>query len=107
MEVPRFRQYRRNRIPLPHKCADADLAVWLTSMADLKALKTAIAHTLNVLKNEREGDVAHHQLDVHFFDAATDSYRDPKSGKPACFVPSCGATPFLPQFEDYRWTRRP
>lgn len=114
MEVPRFRFYRERRIPLLHECADADLAVWLTTMADLKALKTAIAHTLNALNNEPEGGVAHHQLDVHLFDAATESYRGrlcifgqcPKPGKLQCFVPGCGASPFLQQFDGYRWSPR-
>jgi hypothetical protein len=36
MQVPRFGQYRRYRIEVPHECADLDLAVWLDDFSRLK-----------------------------------------------------------------------
>ena len=38
MQVPRFGQYRRYRIEVPHECADLDLAVWLDDFSRLKEL---------------------------------------------------------------------
>jgi hypothetical protein len=109
MEVPRFRQFRRRRIEVLHECADLDLAVWTTGLSDLKELKRAMGRGLSSVQDTPYGGVAHHQVDVHVFDAGSGEYRGrlcifgqcPKPGKRECRVPGCGAQPFLQQFEKY------
>lgn len=111
MEVPRFRQFRRHRIQVLHECADLDLAVWMTDLSGLKQLKNAMSRGLSFVQDTPYGGVAHHQVDVHIFDAESGTYRGrlcffgqcPKPGKRECLVPRCGAQPFLRQFEGYRF----
>jgi hypothetical protein len=110
-EVPRFREYRKRRIEVFHECADLDLAVWMTGFGELKTLKRAMSRALSSVQNTPFGGVAHHQVDVHLFEAGSDAYRGrlcyfgecPKPGKRECFVPKCGAQPFLRQFAQYRF----
>jgi hypothetical protein len=75
MQVPRFGQYRRYRIEVPHECADLDLAVWLDDFSRLKELKGAPAEGLRPLQDTPYGGIAHHQADLHVFDAASGLYR--------------------------------
>jgi hypothetical protein len=111
MEVPRFGQYRRYRIEVPHECADLDLAVWLDDFSRLKELKRALTEGLRPLQDTPYGGIAHHQVDLHVFDAARGLYRGrvcifgqcPNSGKRECLVPNCGEKPFLQQFDDYHF----
>jgi hypothetical protein len=110
-EVPRFRQFRRHRIEILHECADLDLAIWLTDFGKLLELKNAMARALQTTQKTPYGGVAHHQVDVHLFEAAGSQYRGrlcifgqcPKPGKLQCLVPGCGAQPFLQQFQDYHF----
>jgi hypothetical protein len=111
MEVPRFREFRRYRIEVLHECADLDLAVWTANLPGLKELKRAMSSGLSVVQDTAWGGVAHHQVDVHIFDAGSGAYRGrlcafgqcPKPRKMQCLVPGCGAQPFLQQFERYRF----
>jgi hypothetical protein len=111
MEIPRFRQFRRLRIKVFHECTDLDLAIWMNDFADLKSVKKAINRGLRLVQDTPYGGVAHHQVDVHLFDASSGDYRGrlcnfgecPKPGKRECRVPGCGADPFLRQFADYRF----
>ena len=111
MEVPRFREFRRHRIEILHECADLDLAVWTTDLSRLKALKSAMQRGISLVQDTPWGGVAHHQVDVHLFDAESGAYRGrqcifgqcPKPGKRECLVRGCGAQPFLQQFEKYRF----
>lgn len=111
MEVPRFRQLRRHRIEVLHECADLDLAVWTTGLSALKELKRAISRGLSFVQDTPYGGVAHHQVDVHVLNAQSGDYGGrlcifgecPKPGKRECFVPGCGAQPFLQQFKEYRF----
>jgi hypothetical protein len=108
-QVPCFRRYRRRRIEILHECADLDLAVWLTTLDNLKSLKNLMARALNAIQNTPSGGVAHHQVDVHVFDSEPAGYRGrlcyfgqcPKEGKMECLVPHCGEELFLRQFRDY------
>lgn len=110
-EVPRFYKYRRYRIELPHECADIDLAVWLDHFSRLRELKQAVSRGLRPLQDSPYGGIAHHQVDVHLFEAEDSEYRGrlcifgqcPKPGKRECLVPRCGEEPFLRQFRDYRF----
>src|ERR1700724_4714213 len=40
-EVPRFREYRRQRIEVWPECSDLDLALWIDSQQRLRALRRA------------------------------------------------------------------
>ena len=112
MEVPRFSQFRRYRIEVFHECADLDLAIWMNDFVDLKGLKRTISRGLAIVQDTPYGGVAHHQVDVHLFDASLDDYRGrlcifgqcPKPGKRECRAPGCGAYPFLQQFAAYRFS---
>jgi hypothetical protein len=111
-EVPRFREFRRHQIEVFHECADLDLAIWFNDFGDLKNLKRAIGQGLRMVQNTPYGGVAHHQLDVHLFDAASGDYRGrlcsfgecPKARKRECLVPNCGAHLFLRQLAGYRFS---
>jgi hypothetical protein len=110
-EIPRFREFRRFRIPILHECADLDLAVWTTDLAQLPRMKKALQRGLSSVRDTPYGGVAHHQVDVHVFEDQGGAYRGglcifnqcPKPGKRECRVPRCGAQPFLQQFEKYRF----
>jgi hypothetical protein len=110
-EVPRFREFRRYQIEVLHECSDLDLAVWTANLPGLKELKRAMSSGLSVVQNTAWGGVAHHQVDVHIFDAGSGAYRGrlcafgqcPKPRKMQCLVPGCGAQPFLQQLERYRF----
>jgi hypothetical protein len=110
-EVPRFRQFSRHRIEILHECGDLDLAVWTTDLGRLQELQRALNRGLALVHDTAYGGVAHHQVDVHLFEAATGTYKGrlcifrecPKLGKRECLVPGCGSQPFLQQFERYRF----
>jgi len=107
-EVPRFREFRRARIELLHECNDVDLAVWVSSLEELKILQKARSQALNEMLAQKHIGVAHHQVDVFLLEPGTDRYwgrlccfgQCPK-GKPECRVAGCGATPFLQQHQDF------
>src|SRR6267378_1961412 len=40
-EVPRFREFRRERVEVWHECGDLDLALWVDSQQRLGALRRA------------------------------------------------------------------
>ncbi len=78
-------------------------------------MRVVIGRALNVLiAREANAGVAHHHFDVHILEPGTNRYRGrlchfaqcPKPGKTECFVPGCGAQPFLRQFPGYEleWT---
>lgn len=112
-EIPRFRRLRRARIEIYHECKDADVAVWVDDLTQLRALKRAVSDATNVFNQlichqEMLPGVAHHQVDVFLFEPGTNRYRGrlcifgqcPK-GKPECRVPGCGAQPFLQLHEEF------
>ena len=101
-EVPRFREFRREGIELWHQCGDLDLAVWLSSQHRLGTLRRARDLALRDAYQSGAGpSITGHQVDVFLFEPGSDRYlgrlcsfnQCPK-GKPDCFVPGCGATPF-------------
>lgn len=112
MEVPRFSEFRRHHIEVLHECADLDLAVWTTDLSRLKELKRARERGLSLVHDTPYGGVAHQQVDVHILNAGNGVYKGrlcnfgecPKPRKQACFVPGCGAQPFLQQFEGYSFS---
>jgi hypothetical protein len=112
-QIPRFEKFRRHGIKVLHECADLDLAVWVSGLDNLKALKKEMANALAFVQDTPYGGVAHHQVDVHFLDFASGDYRGrqcifgqcPKDGKHECLVPRCGEKPFLRQFSQYCFNR--
>jgi hypothetical protein len=107
-EVPRFRKFRRAGVPVWHECRDVDLAVWLTDLRCLSALRRAKVQAIKELLWERDIGVADHQIDVFIVERGTDRYlgklcrfHECPRGKPECDVPGCGATPFLKQYDDF------
>lgn len=101
-EIPRFREFRRAGIEVWHECKDFDLAVWLSSLDRLNALRRARDLALRDAHDTGSGPgVAGHQVEVFMFEPGTDrhlgrlcSFNACPKGKPACAVPGCGAVPF-------------
>jgi hypothetical protein len=109
-EVPRFREFRRERIEIWHECGDLDLALWLDSQKQLGALRQAAAHALHEAFESGVGiSVASHELDVFLIEPGTNRYvgrlckfnQCPK-GKLDCLTPGCGATPFNKRIAEFR-----
>ena len=101
-EVPRFREFRRERIEVWHECGDLDLALWVDSQQRLGALRQAGEKALRAAYQAGTSiGVVGHQLDVFLFEPGSDRYLGrlcsfntcPKD-KPDCLVPGCGAIPF-------------
>jgi hypothetical protein len=103
-EVPRFRRFRRHRVELWHECTDVDLAVWMTSLDDLKAVQRARARALSLLLDAEQGGVAHHQVELFVLEPGSNRYlgrvcgfRQCPAEKRECLVEGCGASLFLQQ----------
>ncbi len=102
-EVARSGEFRRSRIPIWHECHYVDLAVWLDDLGRLNELRKAVSRALNDLSSNHQIGMAHHKVDVFILEPGTDRYRGrlcgfsscPKDGKKECYVPGCGARPFL------------
>jgi hypothetical protein len=101
-EVPRFSEFRRERIEVWHECSDLDLALWVDSQSRLDALRRAAGRALREAFETGCGiSVANHQLDVFLIEPVSDRYLGrlcsfntcPK-GKRDCLVPGCGAIAF-------------
>ena len=71
-EVPRFREFRRAGVAVLHECKDVDVAVWLSNLACVPALRRARSQCVNDLLRERNVGVAHHQLDVFLLESGSD-----------------------------------
>jgi hypothetical protein len=108
-EVPRFREFRRERIEIWHECGDLDLALWLDSQERLRELRRASDKALQAAFESGRGiSTAGHQVDVFLVEPGSDRYLGrlchyahcPK-GKPDCFLPGCGAVPFNRVFPDF------
>lgn len=101
-EVPRFSEFRKQRIEIWHECGDLDLALWLDSQHRLGELRRARDVALrDAFANGVGISVANHQVDVFLFEPHSDrylgrlcSFNECPKGKPACLVPGCGAIPF-------------
>src|SRR5271167_1450485 len=97
-EVPRFREFRRERIEVWHECGDLDLALWIDSQERLGALRKAGENALRAAYEEGTGiSVVGQQLDVFLFEPDSDrylgrlcSFNDCPKDKPDCMVPGCG-----------------
>ena len=109
-EVPRFRRFRRAGVALLHECSDVDLAVWVTRLDNLTALRKARSRALNQLMAEKNLGVAHHQVEIFVMESDTDRYlgrlccfnQCPKEGKADCLVPGCGEHLFLKRIPSFQ-----
>lgn len=108
-ELPRFPEFRRERIEVWHECKDIDLALWLDSQERLGALRRAAAIALRDAGGGQGGiGVADHEVDVFLIEPGTDLYlgrlchfnQCPK-GHRDCLVPNCGATPFKKRVAEF------
>jgi len=74
-EVPRFSEFRRERIEVWHECKDLDLAVWVDSQDGLGAMRRALAQSLNDAFQAGLGvSITAHQVDVFLFEPGSDRY---------------------------------
>lgn len=108
-EIPRFREFRRERIEIWHECGDLDLALWIDRQHRLGEIRRAAGRALGKAYESDLGiSIVGHQLDVFLFEPVSDSYlgrlcsfsRCPK-GKRDCLVPGCGAVPFSKVIADF------
>lgn len=101
-EIPRFSDFRRERIEVWHECGDLDLALWIDSQHRLRAIRKAGDRALRQAYESGAGtSVANHQVDVFLFEPVSDaylgrlcSYNECPKEKRDCLVPGCGAIPF-------------
>lgn len=80
-----------------HWCKDVDLAVWITDLSVLPALRKANVQALSRLLKEREIGVAHHQVEVFVIEPDSNRYlgrlcrfNECPKDKPECAVKNCG-----------------
>jgi len=108
-EVPRFREFRHQRIEVWHECGDLDLALWIDSQHRLGELRRKRDRALREAYEAGIGcSVVGHQVDVFLFEPQSDrylgrlcSFSHCPNGKPACLVPGCGTVPFNRRFADF------
>ena len=108
-EIPRFSDFRRERIEVWHECADLDLALWIDQQNRLGEVRRAGDRALRKAYESGVGiSFVGHQMDVFLFEPVNDAYlgrlcsfsRCPK-GKRDCLVPGCGAIPFNKVVADF------
>jgi hypothetical protein len=101
-EVPRFREFRRERIEIWHECGDLDLAVWITSLDRLSVLRRVRSKALRDAYAAGNGPgVVDQQAEIFLIEPGTNRYLGrlcyfntcPKE-KRDCLVPGCGTIPF-------------
>jgi hypothetical protein len=73
-EVPRYREFRRAGVAVLHECREVGIAVWLSDLVCVPALRRARGQCVNDLLRERNVGVAHHQLDVFLLEHGSDRY---------------------------------
>lgn len=108
-EIPRFSDFRRQRIEVWHECSDLDLAVWLHSRERLGEPRRTASHALRQAYELGTGfGIVTEQLDIFLFAAGSEQYlgrlcryNERPKGKPQCFVPGCGAVPFNKRIAEF------
>ena len=109
-KVPRFSKFRRAGIAINHECQDVDIAVWLSSLDNLRSIQKARSRAINELLAEKQIGVAHHQVDIFIMKPGTNRYlgrlcifSSCPRGKDKCRVAECGETTFLQQHEGFKF----
>ncbi|MBE0535471.1 MAG: hypothetical protein IH624_07350 [Phycisphaerae bacterium] len=110
-EIPRFYEFQREGIAIWHECKDVDIAVWVRTLDNLRALRKAKVLGLKTAAQEKNVTTATHQVDVFMMDAATNRHigrlcdykKCPRSDKKlACMTPGCGQPAYLKQIPGFR-----
>jgi hypothetical protein len=107
-ELPRFSEFRKERVEVWHECKDVDLAVWITRLDRLRELNRARNFAAQGIHPKFGFGVANHEIDIFLLEPGSDRYlgrlcqfaQCPK-GKRECEVIGCGQEPFLRQHEDF------
>jgi hypothetical protein len=107
-EVPRFSEFRRERVEIWHECKDVDLAVWLNRLDRLRELNRARNLAAQGIHARMGFSVANHEVEIFLLEPGSDRYlgrlckfaQCPK-GKRACEVPGCGSQAFLQQYASF------
>lgn len=107
-EIPRFRQYRRWHVAVPHECRDVDMAVWLDDFSQLRSVQKAKARALDAMACAEGFHVAHHEVDMFLHHAADGAYAGrlcqfaacPK-GKAECNHEECGRISYLKHVDGF------
>ncbi len=74
-EIPRFSDFRRERIEVWHECRDLDLAIWIESQQRLREIHREANRALSkAFASGADTSVVPHQLDIFMFDPANDAY---------------------------------
>jgi hypothetical protein len=111
-EVPRFAEFRRQRVEIWHECKDVDLAVWITRLDRLRELNRARNLAAQAIYPKFGFGVANHEVEFFLLEPGSDRYlgrlckfvQCPK-GKRACEVTGCGRERFLQQHEGFLFWR--
>ena len=109
-EIPRFSEFRRERIEVWHERRDLDLALWIDSQERLGALRRAAARALRAAYERGSGtSVVSQQLDIFLIEPGTDRYlgrlcefKACPNDKRDCATPGCGAIPFNKVIPDFK-----
>ena len=108
--VPRFREFRREKIEVWHECGDLDMALWVSSQHQLDKIRSAASVALMKAVTDRtDCRVSSTQIDVMLFQPGNNAYLGrlcryshcPK-GKIDCFVPGCGTIAFNKLVPDFK-----
>jgi hypothetical protein len=110
-EVPRFQPFRRLGIEIAHECKDLDLAVWVSRVDRLEALKRVRARVSHDFLAEMNVGVPEHQIELFLIDAGDAGryvgrvcyFRSCPKGHRDCMAEGCGARPFLKQMDGFEF----
>jgi hypothetical protein len=110
-EVPRFQPFRRLGIEIAHECKDLDLAVWVSRVDRLEALKRVRARVSHGIFPDLNVGVPEHQIELFLIETGdagrylgrTCYYKSCPRGHRDCLAEGCGAKPFLKQMEGFEF----
>ncbi len=110
-EVPRFQPFRRLGIEIAHECKDLDLAVWVSRVDRLAALKRVRASVSRGLFADLDVGVPEHQIELFLIETGDPDrylgrvccYRSCPRGHRDCLAEGCGASPFLQQMDGFEF----
>ena len=110
-ETPRFQPFRRHGIEIAHECKDLDLAVWVSSVDRLEALKRVRAMVSHQLLADLNLGVPDHHIELFLIEAGDTGrylgracyFKSCPRGHRDCLAEGCGARPFLKQMDGFEF----
>jgi hypothetical protein len=110
-EVPRFQPFRRLGIEIAHECKDLDLAVWISRVDRLEALKQVRARVSHGIFPDLNVGVPEHQIELFLIETGDAArylgracyYKSCPRGHRDCLAEGCGAKPFLKQMDGFEF----